>query len=265
MSPRRRRRKRQKQSRKQYDETKQNKEWEQNILHDAAALNDPDVQAAIANVAQAATNRERLEASLQLQKLIRQDAALLGSSDPELREEVRRLRRNADAMDEAEKEWNQDRHKFVNETIQRAEKHKPVGEEAEREKAKAAKMLRHYIQQAKADKISKQMQLKERLRTMPKRKINVTGKFVGRKVNGQPQKVLEPDVVNIMGIQYVLEPGVQEVPELIAQRYEQMLESREENRKRKELLEGGRMEAGPLEQKMIEIDQQYGTRREPLG
>jgi hypothetical protein len=87
---------------------------------------------------------------------------------------------------------------------------------------------------SKAGKSVKQLQFKQKLANAPLETIHVTGRFVNT-----PNGIAHlPDEVSVLGIRFVLEPGVQEVPSPIARAYQQMQAQKRELQKKEALMSG---------------------------
>ncbi len=207
---------------------------EQEILHSQRHL-DPQI-ARLLEMIPSATESQKLEISLMLQKIARGPASLLERPDGGQR--IAQLRHKAAQVDATTEKFEKDRETFIETTIEEAErKLKKTGAEADKIKAKVATELQHMIQDARARRGSDKINMDRLLSTMPKRKIVVTGsvEMIRRGENIIPE--IQPEVIRIKHRTFVFPPGEWEVPELVAQVHDERLRKAEEQRKRENVLQ----------------------------
>jgi len=246
----------------QFDPSRQDITKELEMAHNQAVLASPKAQAILAQLMRAKNNRERLEASLLLQDLVRGDASLLQS--PTLADNLEKMRETAEARDRAEEDYANDQEGFVEGTIATAEKNKMVGDQAERMKVQVTRQLQDAIAKAKAKRAARHLQLDWQLDHEPKVEIQVAGIWETVRINDGMQNILRPEIIRILHRTFVLKPGANTVPITVANRYEQILISRREQDERKAAMskEGLGMEAGALELAQRAIDDKYRVGRE---
>lgn len=210
--------------------------------------------------AKTAANAKKIE--LLLDQYLRGDASVL--SDPNKAQLLQQAMSNAAAADAASKEAQQNMVSWVHETTTRAEKNKPTGDELEREKMRGMKIMESALAGARAGKDNKLQWLDWQLQYGPKETIAIAGKPERIKVgDGGSKVVIRPEVLNIMGRRIVLNPGVREVPSVVAQYYRESLQSRYEAQAREAVLsKQGHM--GQLEAGYSRIDEEFGTSHQPI-
>jgi len=223
---------------------------------DPKAMNDPVVRALIYDLP-SASQAEATEIALQLQKRLRGDASLL-ENEAEMADVIEDIRKEAYEIDKAAEKWETDRMRFVEDVIDNAPKLSKAQEE--KLQAKGQHMLSEAIKLRRAGKSTKQLQFKEYLRHAPTEDIMVTGQFV--KTPDGPRHI--PDVVTVLGIRFVLEPGVQTVPAPIAEAYKQMVLTRQQQAKKMALMKGegaptGSYEHGDMMQKIADVNRHFGS------
>lgn len=196
-----------------------------------------------------ATPEEAVEIALALQR------ELAGKEEPT--ENVIRLRADARAAQAAEKAWEEDRVRFVADVFDRNPP--PVGEKAEKIKARAIKKYEQAIKRKQRQMLARQLALDHRLANDPKDTILVTGHT--ENINGRV--TLCPDVIKLMHRTFVLPPGKHEVPLVVAEAYRALQAARAEAELREAALsaaDGHGMEYNQLIARQKEIDVQTGVR-----
>lgn len=201
------------------------------------------------------TELEALDAMLQLQKLVAGDAALL--NNPDMSQNVAKLREKAAERDRVKEAYETDRMRFIENTIAESEKIKPTGETAEQVKARGQKMMQEAIQNATNLKHAKARVIDMMLDTGPTETIHVAPKTV---MTGQGPVILATKI-KIAHRTFILQPGVNEVPFLVAQEYRNATQAAREQRMRDHAYKSG-SHLGKIEQKMQEIDREFGTGHE---
>jgi hypothetical protein len=202
------------------------------------------------------TERQALEMQLLLQKIVAGDAALL--NNPEMSENVSRLRQRAEERDKAKAAYEADREKYVEQIISESEKLKPTGDKAERIKAAGIKMAEASFKNAKDKRSAKSNHLDMVLDYGPKEDLMVTPEVM--LVNGREVILAVP--IKIGHRKFRLEPGLNRgVPTLVAEEYRKRLRGKQEHRLRQQIWSGGG-HLGKKERAMERIDQQFGTSHE---
>lgn len=195
---------------------------------------------------------EAAEMSLVLDRLLKGDMSML--NDPHQADIVAKLRAKAAAMQDAERRYNEDKEKFIENLWAKAEKVKPVGAKLDATIAKGTQTIQDALVFARANSASKKLQFRHMIEHGPKRKVFVTGNPIMT-----PQGFLiEPEVINIMGVRMVLSPGEHMIPEPFAQRYENMQQNRRENQVRSAAMSDN-MRADKLGLRWQEIDAEFGS------
>jgi hypothetical protein len=114
-----------------------------------------------------------------------------------MQSELAHIRARMDAYDQAAEAWEKDRQRFMEEVISAADKIRPTGERLERAKAEAAQVYSDSIQQARAQRVNKQLQIEAELKTMEQELVVSPGVIEMRSVQGQPQPTLVPQVIRL--------------------------------------------------------------------
>ena len=215
-------------------------EWVKALIYELPTANDVRAQ----------------EIGMELQKRMRGDAALL--NNPDQSEEISRLRTQAHEADKAAEAYELNRVGFVDSVIASAPK--LTDAQKEREQVKGTHMLKEAIARTKAGKSVKQMQFKQMLRNAPLVDLHVTGKFVNT-----PQGMRHfPETINILGIKFKLEPGIQKVPQPVAIAYNQAKQTVAQKEQRESILRGEGSQFGvydqrEMNQKLAEVNQKFGS------
>lgn len=201
------------------------------------------------------TELQSLEVALQLQKVLSEEAALL--NNPDMSENIAKLKQRAAERDKVKEEFETNRVKFVESVIHNAEKNKPTGEQADRIKVAGQQMLQTAIRDAKVSRGAKQQHMDMLLDYGPKEKIWVTPRVM--RINDI--ETLLPIAIRIGRRQFILQPGENEVPVLVANEYRQRVQAEKELRSR----EASFKQADniyKLEKDWAAIDREHGTAHE---
>lgn len=182
-------------------------------------------------------------------------------------QELHNLRARMDEYDKAAEAFNTDQEKFIQDVFDKAQSLRKTGDEYDKEVAKGVKMFENEIKVAKAEHVNSRLRFEEELRTMSK--VTVTSPGVPELVmrNGAQTPVMVPEIIRIKHKQWVLQPGIPtEVPKIVADRYQQILEMRRENQELQNAL-GAQMKDTELFKKLAEINKKYGAGpdRFPIG
>lgn len=203
-----------------------------------------------------------------LDRFLMQQGSIL--EDPGQANRLSNLRSDADQRDKDEAAFERDREGFVEGVFTRSEGIKMTGEKAERAKANAVAMYKAARENSLANRRQKELHLDWLIANGPTRTVTAEGHWVQIGSAPNVQRLLRPDVIRIMHRAFTLEPGVNEnVPEVFAKQYELLQQSRMETRAREDVMrvdrQGGSMQVELLEQKLAEIDQKFGVRRQHVG
>jgi hypothetical protein len=201
------------------------------------------------------TELEAVDAMLQLQKLVAGDAALL--NNPDMSPNVAKLREAAAHRDRVKEEFETDRVKFIEETLYQADQITPTGAEAERVKVRGQQMMQQAIKDAKNKKSAKAKYLDMLIDTGPKETIYVAP----RTVRTSKGTVILATQLKVGHRKFLLQPGENHVPFLVAQQYKESQVAEREQRLRDHAYKStGHL--GQIEKKMQEIDAEFGTSHE---
>lgn len=205
---------------------------------------------------------EAKQIELLLDQYLRGDMSVL--SDPNKFNVLQSVMSNAHAADAAMKRADDNLMSTVEQTIHKAESEKPTGDELEREKVKGMKIMEQALSEARAKKSTKAQWLEWQMEHGEKETIAVAGRPEQIRVGDRGIRVvMRPEVLNIMGKRIVLQPGVREVPWIIAVYYREAMEGRHELQAREHAMRlQGHM--GQLESGFSRVDEEFGTSHQPL-
>ena len=197
-------------------------------------------------------NAESAELALAMDRFLKGDLSLL--DDPAQMEKLSKFRQSMAKRDDAERRWNEDKGRFAEDLFRKADKVRPSREKRDEVIARGMKIEQEALIAARANRSTKQLQLRWEMEHGPKREVYVTGVPIslGGKV------IIEPEVINIMGITMILKPGKQLVPEVFAQRLEQRQNDRKEREAREAAL-GDNLRADQLAQRWSAIGEEFGS------
>lgn len=220
------------------------------------------IQELIDSYPKAKTVADAKKIELLIDQYLRGDVSVL--NDPSKAHILQNAMSNAYAADAAAKEVQQNMVSWVHETTSKAESKKPTGDELEREKMRGMKMMEAALTDARAGKDMKLQWLDWQLQYGEKETIAVAGRPERIKTaEGGARMLIRPEVLNIMGRRVVLNPGVREVPKVVAQYYREAVQSRQEAQARESVLSQlghiGQLEAG-----YSRVDKEYGTAHQPI-
>jgi len=208
-----------------------------------------------------ASEEEAAKITIQLQKYL-QDEDELRNADPDWGLKQAQRIGKASAKDRAEEQYTRRGDAWVDEIVQQAQNKLPNKDQVDRLRAKGAKEFQEMRKIIRGDRASRNLWLDQAIANSGTEEIMVSGQWVQR---GESEPVIVPDVVRIRHRTFVLEPGTQKVPGIVAQVYRDIQNGRAEARARAAVLKGPRegslYDAGEIEQKWDEIDSKYGTER----
>lgn len=206
------------------------------------------------------SNLDASAVALMLQEIVRGQNSLLARYD-ETNIQIAAIRERQDRADKEIAERLASQQAFIQEVLDRAESLKRVGEAQDKMIANGVAQWQQAVNQARADKIAKDLAFKEQLAREPKVTIVSAGQLVTTMQHGQQVARIIPEEVHIKGIHWRLPIGrAIEVPQSIATYLEQRKASQEETAKRAELL-GQQMEATEMAKKWSEIE---GSKTDPM-
>ena len=228
---------------------------EKEILHQPVRTDGQHESPLIADYMQqfvGASHSETAELALALDRFLKGDFSLL--SDPKQVERLNKFREFMAKRDDAERRWNEDREKSADDMFRRAEKVLPPREKRDEVIAQGVQTMQDALSLARANRSTKQLRLQWLIKNGPKRDVFV----MGVPTNAGGQFVLAPEVINIMGIQMVLAPGKHMLPEVFAQRLDQMQQERKERAARERALSEN-LRADELGQRWSQIGDEFGS------
>lgn len=221
-----------------------------------------EVQELIEKFPTAKSNVEAKQMELVLDQYLRGDMSVL--SDPSKFALLESVMANAHAADAAMKAADDNLMSTVEQTIHKAESHKPTGDELEREKVKGMKIMEAALATARGKNTTKQQWLDYQIQNGPKETIAVAGRPQQIRVGDAGIRVvMQPETLNIEGRRIVLHPGIREVSWIIAVYYREAMKGRHELQAREHAMRvQGHM--GQLEAAYSRVDEEFGTSHQPL-
>ena len=208
-----------------------------------------------------ASEEDAARITIEIQKYL-QDEDDLRKADPDWGLKQSQRIGKASAKDIAEEQYARRGDDWVDEIVQRANSQLPNKEQVDRLRAKGAKEFQAMRNIVRGDRASRQLWFDQAIANSGTEEIMVSGQWLQR---DEQEPVIVPDVVRIRHRTFVLEPGTQTVPSIVAQAYRDMQNGRAEARARAAVLKGpaaGRLyDAGEIEEHWNEIDSKYGTER----
>lgn len=208
------------------------------------------------------TAQEAQNIGLALQQILRGDAALLNNmDDPAVAEQVARLKEQAAKEDKANQDWEENQEKFITQVYDKADKITPVGEKKDRVIANGLSQLQQARENARARWALQREEFARHLSTDPKVEVQVEAEFEHTTINGVVSVIEVKPVLKILDRTFVLTPGKQFLPKILADRYLEHQRTVRENQERKKVMEQY-MERDQYEAAMRTIDQRYGNRRD---
>lgn len=231
---------------------------EQHLLHQPLNAMPPYILDILKRMV-GANEREYAELALQLEKFLKGDASLL--EDRSRSDDLNAARQRAYERDKAADAYATNSVKFVDEVMAKADSLKPTGDALEREKVKGAKIMQDAVKVARGGRSTRQLWLDWQLQHGPKETIAVSGWMETIKQGDSRVTVHRPDRLSILGHKITLNPGVREVPSIVAYYYREMQRSRQEHEARTQaaLATKTSRDAGAIERDMVRIDSEYGT------
>lgn len=201
---------------------------------------DPAVQAFLDPKYDSLPPGDALEIRLQLDAIIKGQAALLNNQDT-MGQEIANIRRRVDEWEKIQDRFEQDNQKFIDEVNEQSNRLLKSLEDQQKTRVQAMQDVTRRLAEKRAGIAADAQRTKERLANEPVETINVVGRWVKvSRGQGTYEMVLQPEQININGVGFLLPPGSHKVPKSVAERYRDILRSRQENQERKDLLRAGK-------------------------
>lgn len=204
------------------------------------------------------SNAEASEIGLALQALLRGQNSMLANQDQYSRE-LAQLRQRMDEMDQAARRWEEDREKFVQEVLDKAEKLRAVGNEKDKIIAQGANEFQAAIAKARAEQAVDHIKFEQVLAAQPKVSIVSPGELVMVMENGRQVAKIMNETVKIKHKKWVIPIGkVVEVPLVVAQVLEQRRRTQAETEAREKLLSAN-LESSKLDEKWKQLNSTFNS------
>lgn len=202
-----------------------------------------------------------LDIALALQQLVRGQESILNqvaSNNQAVTEELRRMQERMDEYDKASAKWNEDKEKFIQEVVDRAER--TIGA-ADKDKliAQGVEIHKKALETARAEAINSRLRFEYELAHMPTETIVSPGRLEMVQQGGAQVPKLFSEEVRIRHKVWILKPGeVTVVPKIVADlvRERRLMES--ETEERREAL-GKNLRDDQLAKRMNEISSKYSS------
>ena len=202
------------------------------------------------------TEAEALEIMLKLQEAVRGPASLL--QNPEMGDEVAKMRQRAVERDAAVRRFEEDSESFINEVMDKADKIRPVGEKADQIKANAAKIAQRAYADARVKQAYANKKLDDMVEHGPREVITVAPKFEQVRIGDNIEQRAIPELIRIRHRAWNLYPGTYEVPSIVAQRYRDIMRGRAETEARKKAMAKGQRDTDMVNE-FARINKQFGS------
>lgn len=213
-----------------------------------------------------ATPTEAANIGIVLQGLLRGDASMLANlNDPAISEELNKIHEKAEQEERVNEAFEKDREGFANEVFDTANKLILTEEQKERLIAEGMARYKKARQDAVAGASVRRLRLEARIAREPQVLIKVEGEPETIRVGGVQQTHIRPVVIKILHKTWVLTPGDQMVPQVVAEQYHRIELAREERRRRKATLDANRTGGwgmGDVEIANQKIDRELGVKRD---
>jgi len=136
-------------------------------------------------------------------------------------EELAKMRQRMVEREEDERRWREDQEKFIQETIDKADRtRKATGEKKDQIIANATKLYQECHQRAKAEIATKRVEFMQRCERAPKVMVASAGKrYLVRQGDSQVWRT-EPEEFIMEGVRFVLKPNeINYLPDFVAEEY----------------------------------------------
>lgn len=256
-------------SRSQQRRAEQDRQRRKEILNNPIGpkgTNDPVVEALIADDFVSKKDSETLDIALQLQQLIGGVNSLVAGqqSDREnFGRAIEALRARIEAAEETQRKFEENREKWYEEVMARA----PITNDPlkkEKLQMKGAELIQKAYADARAQSAVAKVEFERQLKSGPREVIMSPGVVEMIQVNDQPQMKVFAEVISLKGHKWILQPGVPtEVPKIVAERYRQMQQGKEEAQRRSDAMmiteNQGAPEQHEAQRRMEAINKEFGT------
>lgn len=195
---------------------------------------------------------ESAELSLALDRFLMGDQSLL--DDPKQVDRLSRFREYMAKREAAERRYQEDPVKFAEDLFTRADKVRPPKAKQDEVIAKGVHTMQDALAMARANNSNKKLQFRWDLKNGPQREVFVTGVPVNTDVGF----LIEPEIINIMGVTMTLKPGKHTIPVAFADRLDQIYQSRKENEMRSQALTEN-LNAADLGRRWSQISDEMGS------
>ena len=200
---------------------------------------DPVVRDLLSKEFTTASNLDAVQIALALQALIRGQDSLLeqvkqsGEIGRKASEEIAHIKEHMDLVDRTLEAYQNDQKKFIQDTLDRAEKLRKTGTEKDRTVAQAQLELQNEIKMAGARNATDLMNFHAEIENGPKEVIMSPGKLEMVNVQGHLEAKLFKEEIRIKDRVWILEPGVPtEVPVFVAEALRQRRKTELETKER---------------------------------
>jgi hypothetical protein len=213
-----------------------------------------------------ASNLDAVEIALALQAIIRGQDSLLeqvkqsGEIGRKAAEEIAHIKEHMALVDQTLESYQNDQQKFIQDTLDRAEKLRKSGDDKDKIIAGAAIDYQNEIKMAGAKNASDLMKFHEEIEKGPKEIVVSSGKFEMATVNGHLEAKLFNEEVRIKDRVWILIPGVPtEVPVFVADALRQRRKQEMETKEREATLSGMNNSAQKVAELNNKISQKYNS------
>jgi hypothetical protein len=220
---------------------------------------DPIVRALLAELP-TATNERALELALALQQLLRGDQSYL--VDPNQSDVVPKLRKDWAQMDKQAEAFDKDPVRFAEQVYDEAVKKLPTGDALARLRAEAAQKTKAIYQSVKITQAEQKVRIDKELQFGPKVEIDVPPLIETRKQGEGYTAVQVPLILRFKDRTFILNPGRQSVPALVAGLFRQWKRGQDEGAARLKAMQG-EGHWGKVKSAWKNLDETYGPTHLP--
>ncbi len=178
-----------------------------------------------------ASNAEAAEIGLALQRVIRGEN--LEDTNPELASKYRQYMRDIDKQADS---YEEDKRGWIEDALSDGLSNRPTGSRLIEKREEVTNRLAVHRANARVKSRDKTRWMMDQLKNGPKEEIYVEGQITSGSVGGQPTSRLEGYMIRMNGVSVYLKPGNNHVHPIIADRYRQIVASKINTQKRKDLL-----------------------------
>ena len=207
-----------------------------------------------------ATNERALEIALALQQMLRGEQSYL--ADPAHADAVPKLREEWAKMDKTAENYDKDPLRFAEEVYDKAMKALPTGDALARLRAEAAQKTKAIYQNAGINRAIERARVDKELQYGPKVEIDVPPMIETRKSGDSYTAVQVPLVLRFKDRTFVLKPGRQTVPSIVAGCFRQWKRGQDEGTARLQSMQG-EGHWGQVKKAWKKLDETYGPTHLP--